>query len=131
MERVKTTKQDRINTVNAIIDEIATRGRKFFQYQDRRAKMILHNSRLCMVNEYNEKIMNLSTKNGYPPKGWTHGGTLWGLTKDFKRFIHTGEYSNHFNGYGGLYCPHWGYPEEDMKAIQDKGIELGYLQTPN
>lgn len=80
-----------------------------------------------MHNEYNKKDMCLSTKHGYPPKHWHHGGTLWGLTKDFKDFISTGEKSNHNHGYGGLLCPHWGYPESDMKAIQEKAALLGYL----
>ena len=122
------TKQDRIEIVNEIIKEIASRGRNFFKYKDRVAYLFLKNGRLYMKDEYKEKDLALSTKHGYPPKGFTHGGTLWGLTKDFKDFIQTGEYSNHNNGYGGLYCPHWGYSKEDMKAIQDRAKELGYLK---
>ena len=121
------SRQDRIEIVNQIITEIANRGRNFFNYKGNVAKVFWKNNRLYMLNEYNGKDMCLTTKNRNPPKHWHHGGTLWGLTRDFKDFIMTGEKSNHNHGYGGLYCPHWGYPESDMKAIQEKAVSLGYL----
>ena len=121
------THQDRIKIVNEIIEEISNRGRQFFRYKGEVAKIFEKNNRLYMYNEYNQKHMCLYTKFGYPPKHWHHGGTLWGLTKDFKDFIITGEKSNHNHGYGGLYCPHWGYSKSDMKIIQEKATQLGYL----
>jgi hypothetical protein len=123
------SREGRIKIVNEIIKDIALRGREFFlSKKDADMAYIFQvNGRLYMHNEYNKKDMCLSTKNGYPPKHWHHGGTLWGLTKDFKDFISTGEKSNHKHGYGGLLCPHWGYPETDMKAIQEKAVSLGYL----
>lgn len=125
------SREERIIIVNEIIKEIASRGRQFF-YDGRTtissvATIFQRNGRIYMVNEYNGEQMCLNTKHGYPPKHWHNGGTLWALTKDFKDFIMTGEKSNHNHGYGGLYCPHWGYPESDMKAIQDKAVSLGYL----
>jgi len=124
------TKEHRINIVNEIIKEIALRGRGFFLYEkDADMAYIFQKAgRLYMHNEYNKSKMYLHTKNGYPPKKWHHGGTMWALTKDFIEYIKTGEYTNHNNGYGGLYCPHWGYPESDMKAIQEKAKALGYLR---
>lgn len=123
------SREGRIKIVNEIIKEIALRGREFFlNKKDADMAFIFQkNGRIYMHNEYNKKDMCLSTKNGYPPKHCHHGGTLWGLTKDFKDFILTGEKSNYNNGYGGLLCPHWGYPESDMKAIQEKAVSLGYL----
>lgn len=121
------SKEDRIEIVNIIISDIASKGRKFFFYKGRIANIFSVNNKLYMRNEYNSTDMFLNTKFGYPPKHWHHGGTLWGLTKDFRDFIQTGEKSNHNNGYGGLYCPHWGYPEGDMKEIQEKAKQLGYL----
>ena len=126
-KKIRTTRQERIDVVNEIITEISIRGRNFFNYNNSTALIFERNGKLYMSNEYNGEQMCLSTKFGYPPKYWHHGGTLWGLTKDFKDFIITGKKSNHNNGYGGLYCPHWGYSDEDMKAIQSKAIELGYL----
>lgn len=121
------SREDRIQIVNEIIKEIAGRGRNFFAGKYGTAEIFQKNRRLYMKNEYNGSEMCLVTKYGYPPKRWCHGGTLWGLTKDFKDFIITGEKSNHNNGYGGLYCPHWGYSEADMLAIQNKAKLLGYL----
>lgn len=124
------TRQNRIRIVNEIIKEIALRGREFFlNKKDSDMAYIFEKAgRLYMHNEYNKEKMFLHTKHGYPPKHWHHGGTMWGLVKDFKEFIVDGGDTNHNNGYGGLLCPHWGYPESDMKAIQEKARALGYLQ---
>lgn len=122
-----TSREGRIKIVNQIIQEIASRSRKFFAGKFGVAEIFQKNNRLYMKNEYNGTEMFLNTKFGYPPKGWHHGGTLWGLTKDFKDFITTGEKSNHNNGYGGLYSTYWGYSEADMLAIQEKAKSLGYL----
>ena len=123
----KNTRQERVDVVNKIIAEIASLGRTFFKFENNVAIIFIKNGRLYMKNEYNGKDMCLSTKNGYPPKHWSHGGTLWGLTKDFKDFIMTGEKTNHNNGYGGLYSPHWGYEKEDMLKIQKLALQLNYL----
>ncbi|BBI90463.1 hypothetical protein HYO65_gp071 [Tenacibaculum phage PTm1] len=80
-----------------------------------------------MQCEYMKQHIYLHTKYGYLPKNFAHGGTLWGLVKDFKEYIMTGEQCNGKHGYGGLYCTHWGYPESDMKEIQRVAKELGYL----
>lgn len=88
---MENTKEQRIEIVNQIIKEISTRGRKFFFEHYGVAKIYEKNKRLYMINEYNGKHMCLSTKYGRSPKGWTHGGTLWGLTKDFKDYIMTGK----------------------------------------
>ena len=39
----------------------------------------------------------------------------------------TGDDTNGKNGYGGLYCTHWGYDESDMLEIQVYAKELGYV----
>lgn len=121
------TKQQRIDIVNEIIKEISSRGRKFFMHDDKIAHLFLRNGRLYMKNEYNGKDMCLNLPDYRKPKDWHHGGTLWGLTQDFRDFVLSGDDINGENGYGGLYCPHWGYSSEDMEAIQAKAKELGYL----
>lgn len=124
------TRAQRIQIVNEIIKEIALRGRGFFlnEKDSDMAYIFEKNGRIYMHNEYNKQSMCLSTKYGYPPKRFHHGGTLWGLTKDFKEFIMTGGDTNHNNGYGGLFCAHWGYAEEEMHAIREKAYILGYLR---
>lgn len=129
----ETTIEQRIEIVNEIIKEIATRGRRFFYSKrtNKTAFIFMKNGRLYMKNEdpvsYQKEDVYLHPKNGFSPRNFHGGGTLWGLTKDFKDYIQTGKYSNHNNGYGGLYCPHWGYPENDMLQIQDRAKVLGYL----
>lgn len=127
------SKEKRIEIVNEIIKEIASRGRKFFYSSktDKTGKIILRNNRLYYESEWQPEwekpLVTLSPKHVIPPRNFNHGGTLWSLMMDFKDFIQTGKKSNHNHGYGGLYCPHWGYPEDDMKAIQTKAKELNYL----
>lgn len=122
-------RENRIKVVNEIIKEIALRGRGFFLNKKdlNMAYIYDKDGRLYMHNEYSRVEMHLHTKFGYPPKGWYHGGAMWGLVKDFKEYIMNGGNTNHNNGYGGLFCPHWGYPESDMKIIQEKAKDLGYL----
>ncbi|MFJ9300025.1 hypothetical protein [Bacillus toyonensis] len=37
--------------------------------------------------------------------------------------------SNGKNGYGGLYCTHWGWSEEGMKKMREYAREIGYLKV--
>jgi len=124
------TKTERIAIVNEIIKTIAFNGRKFFlnKKDNDVAYFFEKNGRLFMFNEYNKTEMYLHTKYGYPPKRFHHGGTLWGLVKDFKEYIQKGGYKNHNNGYGGLYCNHWGYDEESMSQVRQTALRLGYLK---
>ena len=89
--------------------------------------MFVKKDKVYMMNEYNGKKM-LIDPNGGRPKNWHHGGTLLGLTKDFALFILGHDDANGENGYGGLYCIHWGYAEEEMILIRQKAKELGYLK---
>jgi hypothetical protein len=119
--------EERVRIVNEIIKEIASRGRFFFAGQKGAAELFLRNGKVYYKSEYTGNNLCLSIPDYRRPKGWHHGGTLMALCRDFKDFIVTGEKTNHNNGYGGLYCPHWGYSENDMEAIQEKAKKLGYL----
>jgi len=123
------TKSERIIIVNEIIKTIAFNGRNFFlNKKDNDVAYIFEkNNKLYMFNEYNKSEMCLETKDSKPKK-WHHGGTLWGLVKDFKEYIEKGGYTNHNNGYGGLYCNHWGYDDESMSQVRQTALRLGYLK---
>ena len=132
MNNTSTTKEQRLEIVNQIIKEIAGRGRRFFHSKGNIAELFIKNGKVyykceCVSEHKPVHEICLSVPDYKDLKGWYHGGTLRGLVLDFRDYIKTGNYANHNNGYGGLYCPHWGYPEDDMKAIQEKAIELGYL----
>jgi len=115
---------DRIVVVNRIIEKIAGCGRRFFWHRDQVCYMFLSKGIVFIHSAHAGDVEVFQDK---PLKEHIGGGTLEGLVKDFANYIHTGEYSNHKNGYGGLYCPHWGYPESDMLDIQNFARELGYL----
>ena len=125
--KILQSRKDRIDVVNQLIKTIASLGRKFFNHKSNIAYVFEKNKRLYMKNEYNGAEMCLSTRYCHPSRMWHHGGTLWALVQDFKEYIITGKRKNGTNGYGGLYCPYWGYPEDDMEAIVTKAKELGYL----
>lgn len=120
-------KNQRIEIVNKIISEIASRGRNFFKYESETAHMFLKKGKVYMKNEWNGKEMLIDVNKG-KPKHWHHGGTLMGLTKDFTEFINGMDDANGEHGYGGLFCPHWGYSEEDMGAIRKLAKDLGYIK---
>lgn len=123
----KTTKEERLKVVNTIIREIANRGRRFFYEKGRTNSYFLFagnkRKRLWFWDKHAGVINPYQTYDKC-----SEGGTLWALIKDFKEFILTGKYSNGKHGYGGLYCPHWGYAEEDMQAIRNIARDLGYLK---
>jgi hypothetical protein len=125
------TKEERLQVVNKIILEIASRGRKFFynKRKNRYAEMVIEKGKVYFIDDYTgERVYAYNTvQNAH--QGFSHGGTMWGLINGFREFIVKGEYTNHNNGYGGLYCPHWGYPKDDMEAIISVAKELGYLEN--
>ena len=107
------TKQDRIEIVNKIIAEIAKHDRQFLSnhsdgHYSTDPKKINHflikENLIYLKNHYTTKgnLINMSREHFRNPL--CHGGTLWALLQDFANFIKTGKYSNHKNGYGGLYC---------------------------
>jgi hypothetical protein len=125
------SKYERIQIVNFIIRTIANRGRNFFLSKENgHVAYFVHNGRtLWFIDQYTGvpiKMVKGHQSNDYHFSG---GGTMWGLVNDFKDFINGDDDSNHNNGYGGLYCPHWGYPPEDMEAIRAFAIEVGYLKA--
>ena len=123
------SKAERVIIANKIIAKIAGLGRKFFCHNNSYVDYFLLKGKaekVYMHNQYNGMDLLVDFEYG-AIKNFSHGGTLQGLVKDFAYYIRTGEYANHKHGYGGLYCPHWGYSETEMKEIQDYARELDYL----
>ncbi|MDY7044408.1 hypothetical protein RVS70_09340 [Virgibacillus sp. M23] len=123
-------KLDRLIAVNKIIHEIANRGRRFFydQRRNRYAQMVIEKHKVFFIDDYTGERVYAYNTGLNDHRGFSHGGTMWGLINDFREFIVTGNQTNGNNGYGGLYCPHWGYPEEDMKSIRAVAKEVGFLK---
>jgi elongation factor P hydroxylase len=120
---------ERMNKVNELIEFISGIDRRFFynKSKDKVAKFVEGKTTVFYIDDYTQETIHL--RNVCKDRGFSHGGTLWGLVHDFKEWIITGKHSNGRNGYGGLYCPHWGYTEEGMKKIQEKGKEIGFLKS--
>ncbi|MDB5056140.1 MAG: hypothetical protein JWM44_4190 [Bacilli bacterium] len=124
---------ERIEIVNRIIHEIGSRGRKFTwsTKHNRFCNFYFEKKRLWYIDVYYDvplhMIKDQKHQSRQHEKYFSGGGTMWGLMNDFKDFIYGDDDANHNNGYGGLYCQHWGYPEEDMEAIRKLAVELGYL----
>lgn len=118
---------ERMKMVNELIEVIAKTDRRFFysKTKDDVGKFIEGKTRVYFYDEYTQKKIHLS--NICKDYNFSHGGTLWGLVHDFKHWILTGKHSNGKNGYGGLWCSHWGYTEEGMKIVRDKGYEINFL----
>ncbi|WP_193774822.1 hypothetical protein [Vallitalea guaymasensis] len=118
---------DRMNKINELIEVIANTDRQFF-YSDGKGTIskFVDGNKLFFVDKYTrQKIYP------YPSSkklGFSDGGTLWGLINDFREWIITGKRTNGNNGYGGLYCTHWGYTIEGMDKVISKAKEIGYLK---
>lgn len=122
-------KEKRLEVANKLICKIASCGRNFFYYDgdETTAKFLLKNNRIYYMDEYTKAEM-LTYNYRQLGRNFNQGGTMKALVMDISEWIRTGEYTNGENGYGGLFCPHWGYPEKDMKEIQDYARKLGYLK---
>lgn len=134
---MKRDKYERIDIVNKLIKKIAENGREFLHSSthERYAYFSYDGRSLFYIDHYTG--VPLRMKKGAAHKtevqrmNFSSGGTMWGLVNDFKDFIYGDDDSNHNNGYGGLYCPHWGYKEEEMESIREYAREIGYLPAEN
>lgn len=125
------TKQERLKMANELIDLIANTGRKFFNYEENggsKGCFELKNGRTYFIDGYtNESIY--AYDNRFFQRKFTQGGTMQALILDIAEFIRTGDSTNAKNGYGGVYCDHWGYPAEAMSKIQKKAKEIGFTDS--
>lgn len=122
------SKESRCELANELIRLIASTGRKFFNYEGNGGsigRFELRSGRTYFIDGYTNKSI-YAYENHYFGNSFTEGGTMQALILDIAEFIRTGEATNAKNGYGGIYCDHWGYPDEDMKKVREKAIEIGF-----
>lgn len=122
--------QDRIDLINELIRVIGRSGRKFLysKKHDRFAAFHWADGQLWLVDDYTDRPLLMGESVPGQHRHFSHGGTLWGLVCDFRDYILGDDGANHNNGYGGLYSPHWAYPEEDMEFIREYAKSIGYLK---
>jgi len=122
-------KNERLETVNALIKFISERSRRFFycNSKNRTAFMKMKSGYVYFVDDYTGE--DVFAYSHYTDRnGFSHGGTLWALVCDFSEFIRKGNYPNGVHGYGGLYSEHWGYDDESQKEIIQFAKQIGYLR---
>lgn len=130
------TKEERLANANELIKLIAELGRKFFNYNNYVEKngtishFKLKNNRIYFVDGYTKKEMYAYDNNHRLFKRYfSEGGTLEALVLDLSEYIRTGKPANSKHGYGGVYCPHWGYPDKDMDKIREKAVAIGFSKS--
>jgi len=132
---MKKDRNQRIEIINQIIKEIASRGRDFLNSKEhnRTSYFVWDGRTLWFIDYYTGIPLAMRKGSSYPTKkqeySFSGGGTLWSLVNDFKDFIFGNDNSNGKNGYGGLYCTHWGWSEEGMEKMRDYAREIGYLKV--
>lgn len=118
-------KEERLESANELLTLIATTGRRFFNYEYRTerngfiCKFELEKGRTYFIDSCNNKRI-YAYGNQYFRIKFTQGGTMQALVLDIAEWIRTGKPTNAKNGYGGVYCDHWGYSADDMAKIQRK-----------
>jgi len=125
--------QERITIVNELIYEIATRGRKFFSYDEcnRISYFASGEKTLYYVDRFTQT--KIPMKKGQTQLSETYeshfceGDSLLALVFEFRDFILGEKHTNGTHGYSGLFSTHWGYDEKDMIFIREKAKEIGYL----
>ncbi|PFV35958.1 hypothetical protein COL01_06405 [Bacillus thuringiensis] len=125
-------KQKRIEIVNSLINYLAEHEKSLFKSKHKIGEFKHDGKNLWFVDGFTNVAMRM-TRSPYKNKKKSHyfskGGTMWGLVRDFTDFIFGNDDSDGANGYGGLYCSHWGWPKEEMKKMREYAREIGYLKT--
>ncbi len=122
------SKESRCELANELIRLIASTGRQFFNYEENGGsigRFELRSGRTYFIDGYLGKSIYAYESRFFRQK-FTEGGTMQALILDIAEWIRTGKATNAKNGYGGIYCDHWGYPSEDMKKVREKAIEIGF-----
>ena len=135
-ENKLTLKRQRCEQVNQVIRIIADHGRRFFYSQavNRYASMEVDNrGKVWLIDDYSGKrIFTHDTVWGGKWRGFSHGGTLKDLIKEFRDYICTAKQLH--PGYLGLERFNdnniWGYDEEGMRAVREQAGSLPVFLQP-
>jgi hypothetical protein len=124
----KQTKAQRIEHANALISEVAKRGRMFFHHKGsgRTATFELtRGGRIRFRDEYTQKLVDTSRPGRWP--NFSGGGTLQRLVSDLHKYIASGERisSGHFGPFPHFMCDGdvWGYGLVTMAELRASLID--------
>ncbi|WP_242247647.1 hypothetical protein [Bacillus cereus group sp. BfR-BA-01328] len=143
MVKVNDRKLERVEMVNELIKFIADvdmvctekSSAMFFSAESSEgtpnhyASFVLEGRNIYYIDNYTEEKVSFHPASKH--RGFSSGGTMWGLVSDFKEWIKTGEPSNGIHGYGGLYALNWGsrIPLLVRDMIINKAKEIGFLRA--
>ncbi|WP_242289761.1 MULTISPECIES: helix-turn-helix transcriptional regulator [Bacillus cereus group] len=143
MVKVNEQRLERVKMVNELIKFIADidiactekSSSMFFSAessegtQNHYASFVLEGRNIYYIDNYTEERVSFHPASKH--RGFSSGGTMWGLVSDFKEWIKTGEASDGIHGYGGLYALNWGsrIPLLVRDIIINKAKEMGYLRA--
>lgn len=128
-----TTKQERVEHANQLIQIIGSHGRRFFYHApaNRFARLELRNGRVYFVDEYSERAIYTHRTGFYSRwRGFTHGGTLRSLVEDMRDYITDGTPVPAWKivirqlGYTSLERNVWGYDAASAQAVRDAAYQL-------
>lgn len=126
---MRKSQKERMNNINKLMELIGSLDRGFFKTCNGLDMFVERKTTVKYLNGYTQKVLTIPNNDWKEIKGFSHGGTLTALVKDFKEFIITGKETNGKNGYGGLYCMSWGYSIKNMDKIIEFAKEIGYLRS--
>lgn len=131
-----TTKQERVEHANQLIQVIAKHGRRFFynKTHDRVARIELRRGRVYFVDDYSGKaIYTHETVFTNRWRGFSHGGTLRSLVERMRDYIMTGDriqlgfiapsYRDVANG------DIWGYGSEAAYLVRTEASALPIINS--
>lgn len=122
-----TTLEERVHIVNQIVQEVASKGRRFFYDEHTHQCGYFYREKRLHFYEPKTRQRISPYQSSIPLYKDGIGGTLWALLNEFRHFIETGEQSDGIYGYRGLMNDYWGYPVEDMETIRNLAKHLGYM----
>lgn len=132
---VSKEKMERLAKANEFIKHIAETGREFYSSKtngnpDKFISSFYYDrfGDIWFIDYYSKHHINVSDKNCHW-NGFTSGGTLQNFTSFLGDFIENGSTLNpsYFTMPEYRSGHVWGYPEKDIKLLQEKAIELGIV----
>jgi hypothetical protein len=121
---MKQTKAERVVHANALIEEIAKRGRRFFYHKESECTAAFEftaGGRVRFRDEFTQKLIDTSKSGRW--QNFSGGGTLQRLVLDLTKYVSKGERigAGHFGPFPKMMCDGdiWGYGMETMAQLRD------------
>lgn len=127
------TKQERLVHANAVIQTMASYGRRFFYnaMDDRVARLVIGPSgHVWLIDDYSLKRIYIYRGGCWP--GFSHGGTLRSIIEDLRDYVRHGKPvgRGRFGPWRDGY-EMWGYAPADMQKVRNEVFQNPAVAQPN